>query len=161
MQKLSLRFANFIAVSALALITIGSWSSCQTEGCTDVKSDNFDPKAKKDDGSCVPWRDKFASDYSGINACAGSADESVSFVIAQSSTVEDGIVISVPSEGLLFTATVDSQNGFTIEQQDISYQGSIISISGSGSLTGKTVTISYSLVSGPLTVPCTLTGDQP
>ncbi|MBK6622079.1 MAG: hypothetical protein IPH04_15585 [Saprospirales bacterium] len=161
MQKFSLRFVHLFAVVIISFFGISLLSSCQTEGCTEPMSDNFDPKAKKNDGSCVPWRDKFAANYTGINACAGSADEGVSFVIAQSSTTEDGIVVSIPSEGMLFTAKVDSQNGITIAEQDISYQGSIISISGSGSLTGKTITISYSLTSGPLTVPCTLTGDQP
>lgn len=42
---------NYILLLALAFITL-TISSCNKEGCTDETATNYDPKAKKDDGSC-------------------------------------------------------------------------------------------------------------
>ena len=124
-------------------------------------SDNYDPKAKKNDGSCVPWRDKFVANYTGKNACAGSLDEDVTVVITLSGTTDDGIVVSIPSQDLLFTAKVTSQNGFAIENQEIPYKGSTVNISGTGLLKNSAeISISYNLTSGPLNVPCSVTGNQ-
>jgi len=161
MQKNSFRFVNFIALIALSAFSIGVLSSCQPDGCTDPQSDNYDPKAKKDDGSCIPWRDKFVGSYSGNNACAGSAEEVVTIAINHSGASDDGIVISVSGQNLLFTARVTSQNGITIENQEITYKGSTVNISGTGSLKNQSeLMINYSLVSGPLTIPCSVTGNQ-
>lgn len=37
----------------LITATLLPLSSCRKEGCTDITASNFDPEAKKDDGSCV------------------------------------------------------------------------------------------------------------
>jgi hypothetical protein len=155
-NKLHLTFAIVLAIFSASALT-----SCQTEGCTDPQSDNYDPKAKVSDGSCVPWRDKFSGNFNGNNACAGSADQVITIVITPSATQDDGVVISVPSAGLLFTATVAASAGLTIPKQTINYQGSTVDITGSGTLENESeLSISYFLSSGPLTVPCTLSGNQ-
>ncbi|MCB9284124.1 MAG: hypothetical protein H6563_08640 [Lewinellaceae bacterium] len=161
MKKTSLRFAHLFAGFALVALSTGALTGCQPEGCTDPMSDNYDPKAKKNDGSCVPWRDKFIASYSGINGCAGSANQDVSILITESGTTEDGVVITVSGSGMVFTATVSTKTGLTIPDQQINYQGGTVNISGSGSLKNETeLTLDYELVSGPLTVPCSVTGNQ-
>lgn len=42
-----------LVVIALSLLTVGTFTSCQKEGCTDPESLNYDADAKKDDGSCI------------------------------------------------------------------------------------------------------------
>ena len=161
MKKTSLRFANLIAGLALVAVSASVLTSCQPEGCTDPMSDNYDPKAKKNDGSCVPWRDKFIASYSGKNGCAGSADQDVSILITESGTTEDGVVITISGAGLLFTGTVSTKTGLTIPDQQINYQGGVVHIAGSGSLKNETeLTLEYELTSGPLTVPCSVNGNQ-
>lgn len=49
---MKIRFTSLVIV-AVAMIAMGTLSSCQTEGCTDPNSLNYNPDAKKDDGSCV------------------------------------------------------------------------------------------------------------
>jgi len=39
-------------INAIALISIGSFSSCKKEGCTDPLASNYNPAATSDDGSC-------------------------------------------------------------------------------------------------------------
>lgn len=39
-------------INAIALVSIGSFSSCKKEGCTDPLATNYNPAATKDDGSC-------------------------------------------------------------------------------------------------------------
>jgi len=160
MKTTALHFVNLIALFALIAVSASILTSCQPEGCTDPMSDNYDPKAKVDDGSCVPWRDKFIANYTGTNACTGSSAEDVSIVITTSGTTEDGIVITVPGAGLIFTATVDAKDSFTVPVQEILYKGAPVDISGSGGLSGAELTINYDLAVEPLSVSCSLAGNQ-
>lgn len=53
--------AMLIAAFGLALV----FSGCREEvGCTNRKSDNYNPDAVRDDGSCINARDKFLGIYS-------------------------------------------------------------------------------------------------
>lgn len=52
----------FIFFSSLILII--AVSSCQPErGCMDETADNYNASAEKDDGTCIPSRDKMIGDY--------------------------------------------------------------------------------------------------
>ncbi|HET6242903.1 MAG: Ig-like domain repeat protein [Bacteroidetes bacterium] len=44
---------NLKLLSMIALASVMVFSSCKREGCIDPTSLNYDPKAKKDDGSCL------------------------------------------------------------------------------------------------------------
>lgn len=161
MRNTSLPFRNLLLAASLAVFTLGSLTSCQQEGCTDPESDNYDPQATVNDGSCIAWREKFNGSFTGNNACAGDGDQVTVITITPSANDEDAVVVSVPGADLLFTATVASANGLTIGKQTIPYQGSTVTISGAGTLkNGSELRIDYKLDSGPLTVPCTLTGNQ-
>lgn len=39
-------------INAIALVSVGAFSSCKKEGCTDPLATNYNPAATKDDGSC-------------------------------------------------------------------------------------------------------------
>ena len=54
---------NLALILSLFLFSLSfGFSSCKT-GCTNPKSDNYNPDATKDDGTCVAWRDKFIASY--------------------------------------------------------------------------------------------------
>jgi len=39
-------------INAIAIVSIGTFTSCKKEGCTDPLASNYNPTATKDDGSC-------------------------------------------------------------------------------------------------------------
>jgi hypothetical protein len=54
--------SNVILLAVLYTFTV-TFSSCSKEGCTHSCASNFDPKAKKDDGSCKGCKNLKASNY--------------------------------------------------------------------------------------------------
>lgn len=149
------------ALLALAFVSLTALTSCQPKGCTDPMSDNYDPKAKENDGSCVPWRDKFIGNYPGKNGCAGFGEQDVNIAITASGTSDDGIVIAVPAVGLLFTAKATGSTNLIIPSQQITYQSATVTISGSGSLINDLeIQIDYVLANPPISNICVLTGKK-
>ena len=58
-----------LLVPVLVLAMIGL-SACKEEiGCTDRNSDNYNPDAVRDDGSCINSRDKFLGVYRTLHLC--------------------------------------------------------------------------------------------
>jgi hypothetical protein len=161
MKKSPFQLLRLLPLLVLTVLATGLLSSCQPEGCTDPMSDNYDPKAKKDDGSCVPWRDKFIATYSGDNACPGTGTADATIVISASATSDDGIVVSSLEAGVIFTARITGQQALTIPSQTILYKGEEVDISGTGTLKNETeLEIEYTLKSGPISNACMMAGTQ-
>lgn len=125
-------------------------SSCGKEkGCTTLESDNFDPDAEEDDGSCIPWRDKFIGSYLVISdMCAGGT---YSLSIIASTQDELKIVINNLNNvsGISLVADV-SANSFTIPQ--VTLQGQ--TIFGNGQLNGDILNINYTVDDGNGSFSC-------
>ena len=49
MKKLNLNFM----ILFIGIMSVLSLTGCQKEGCTDANANNYDPDAKKNDGSCL------------------------------------------------------------------------------------------------------------
>ena len=145
---------NCVAYSIVFCIVITLTNSCAKKGRTDPKSDNYNAEVKKDDGSCVPWRDKFAGTYSVSDNCITSGS-TYSLTITNSSDNEDKIVITAGTFN--FDAEVTGQNTADIPEQ----QGNaVFTISGGLDISGKTITMNYSLSSQDAPLTCTATGDR-
>ena len=44
---------NIISILTISILLTTLFTACKKDGCTDPLANNFDPKAKKDDGSCT------------------------------------------------------------------------------------------------------------
>lgn len=132
------------------LFTFGSLTSCKKEGCTDSVAENFDSKAKEDDGSCVYPREKFFGSYSVTESCS-SGSYSYNISVAESSTGKTFLIINNFGDyGVNITATV---SGSTISFNETK---SGINFSGQGSISGSALTISYTASAGGATDVCTM-----
>ena len=139
------------------LLVVGTMTSCGKEkGCTTLESDNFDPDAEEDDGSCIPWRDKFLGSFQIISDdCVGYQ---YSMTIVASGQSETKIVLNNLNDvsGISLVAEVQ-QNSFVIPQ--FTQQGQ--TISGNGILSGNVLTINYTVdAGGGNQISCTATGNK-
>lgn len=127
MQKVKMVLLGLVLFSTVTFI------GCKREGCTDCDAENYDSKAKKDDGTCqfegevVFWYDQTTADslvYDGATALtyyvdgavAGSSAASVYWTGAPSCG-QSGSVTVTKSLGnvknLSYTYSVKDQTGFT------------------------------------------------
>lgn len=109
---------TFHALSALMLVSVSLLflGSCGKEsGCNVFGSENYDPDAVIDDGSCIEVRDKFIGNY-GVNSdCFAAA------YLRTISETSDRFIVEVSNIGDTLgtvTALVSGPN-ITIEQQTV------------------------------------------
>ena len=153
MTKLNF-FANqagrLLMVLFLAL-TVSMATSCQKEGCTNPIAENFDSDADEDDGSCILPREKFLGSYN-VNENCSSGNYSYAISITPSTSNETQVIITNFYEsGDNVRATV---SGSSIEFNDTQ---SGITYSGTGTISGNTLTIIYTASAAGQTDNCTKT----
>lgn len=151
---------NFKTLSLLVVLsTIVLLLSCQRdEGCTDPASENFDPDARRDDGSCIPVIDKFLGTYSVEEECS-SDFYNYTMSITGSSSDDFGLVIANFGDFQQpVTARVDGDFISIPDQSFSNNNGSINITNGLGELQGSTLTITYSYtIDGSATEICAKT----
>lgn len=111
-------------------------TSCATEGCTDPNAENYDANADNDDGTCILAREKFLGTYDLTENCSTGTD-SYTLTITASSASDDGIVIANFYSFSTITATVNGET-FTFDQTE-----DTINYSGTGTISGNTLSINY------------------
>ncbi len=134
-----LLLALFLAAGTL------TFTSCTKKGCTDSQSDNYDPDAKEDDGTCIPWKNKFIASYTFTESCDGSTPATYTLTITPSASAENKVIMTL-SDGvasLAFTATVTGETSLQIENQTVNAGGISLTIQGSGSIAGNTLSLNY------------------
>jgi hypothetical protein len=103
-------------------------------------------------------REKFLATYAVVENCPSSGTDNYDITITASAASDNGIIISgfygVP--GLSITATV-SGSSMTIPQQTVTFQGVAVNVSGSGTINGNSLTITYSLTIGAQGETCAMT----
>lgn len=138
-----------LAMLSLAVLTFGS---CKKEGCTDATAKNYNESAKKDDGSCISYREEMVGAYKvNVNVtCGGGYSEVLNnetLTITESSSANNKIVIT--GEGFILTATVN-QTAITIDNQsDNEY-----SYSGSGQISGSNINLNISEYDSEISESC-------
>lgn len=136
----------FVMIFSLAIL-----SSCKKEGCTDAEAENYSSEATEDDGTCTYANEKFIGSYDVSESCS-SGSYTYSTTITESATGKEFIVIN--NFGDYDVAVVATVSGSNITFDD-TVEG--INFSGSGSISGSTLTIIYTASSGGLTDSCTKT----
>lgn len=115
-------FRPFLAIFLCAILA----SACKKDsGCTQFGTDNYDPEAVIDDGSCIETRDKFLGDFQVSSDCFADNYMRVISVTSEQYTV----TISNLADTL---GTVNAQvfgTDITIEPQIL---GTGISVEGAG-----------------------------
>lgn len=148
-------FINFAMAALVAFGTLG-YSGCGKKGCMTEADDSYDASATEADPSlCNPTGtvNKFVGTFQGTETC-GSGTDAYSITITASSNAYTILVSNLYDAGSSFTvsATV-SQSSITIANQTVNS----VAISGSGSISGNTLTVSYTLTYQGVSDTCTLT----
>ncbi len=118
-------------------------TGCAEEGCTDPMSDNYNIDATKDDGTCIPWRDKFIAQYTVSESCP-SGNYTYEINIVQGSASADAVIINnIGGSNSAINGTVNNTS-VNIPNQNITVGGLAISVNGSGSINGNLLIINYS-----------------
>lgn len=152
-----IRFQSLISMTVLALFVLSGTSlvSCKKEGCTNEKSDNYDPDAKEDDNSCILWREKLVGKYNGNISCIGQA--AVNAQIEITASVDGDAAIVIQSGDQQFKGTMTSSTVFNIPDQERTVGALVIKASGQGEIKeGKNLT----MVVTTNGVVCTWTGTK-
>lgn len=121
---------------AIILILI-AFSSCKKhEGCTKFGSENFDPDAVINDGSCIHIRDKFLGSFNVYSNCSDN------YELLITETIDDYVVAISNLADSLPTIEADVYgNNITIEPQTLF---PAVNIEGAGVFTtDSTIEMSY------------------
>lgn len=151
---------NFINLAMAAMVAVGTvaYTGCGKKGCTNEADDKYDTAATESDPeACNPTGtvSKFVAQYQVTEGCGANTD-TYNIGITASST-EYGIVVSnFYNVGSSVTGKV-KQSTFTIDSQSL---GATYTVSGSGSLSGSTITINYTISGGGNSVTCSATGNK-
>lgn len=123
-------------------------SSCDKQGgCTDPSAENFDPAAEVEDGTCTPQREKFIGVYVGQASCLQPPNGIYQSEVKPANDNLNDILITNLAGRFLnpVRATVD-RSAITIQRQDPDGIG--LYISGSGTIIGNNLNISFETVYG-------------
>ena len=149
-----------LGVASLSMV----FTSCNTDECKDVVCENggvctsgtCDCPAGYEGTLCAELsRDKFIGTYSGNETCTVGTD-TYSIQLTTSSTATKFNIVNLYNQS--FTAIADADgNSFTIPSQTV---GSNVTAAGSGTISGNSITITYTINDGTTTNTCTYTGTK-
>lgn len=119
------------------------------EGCTDPLAENFDPSAELENATCITQRQKFLGLFNSIESSNNPNNPSQTFyseVRAANDNLTDILFFNFNNRFINPVRALVNRTTFTIDIQDPDGTGHYIT--GSGSIAGNTVTISYRIKGG-------------
>ncbi len=151
----------------LMLSTVAFLGACKKDACKDVTCQNG---GSCTDGSCVcpagfegsncevSTRAKFLGFYNVTETCPGEV-YSYTFTITAGPSSATAIIIDNITGWGPITGTV-SGNGLTIPTQQVTEMGDIVTVVGSGQISGNTLNMSYTLSADGESTSCTAIGTR-
>jgi len=103
-----------LSSALLALMLVFSTAACKKEGCTDPAANNYDEKAKEDDGSCE--YDAVNTTLSGDITEDMTLDSQHEYTIAGGVHVKDGATLTIPAGTVIKSDPNESVAYLLIEQ---------------------------------------------
>jgi hypothetical protein len=143
-------------LAAFFIVGTSAMTSCSKKGCTDPTSDNYDAEAEEDDDSCEDPRPKFVGSYN----VSEPGDVTYQLTISNSSSDDRTIILSsnwgFPDVDPFNLSATVSQSDLTIAAQTAAGA----TISGNGAISGKVLTITYSVTANGSTETFTATATK-
>ncbi|MFT7154571.1 MAG: hypothetical protein ACI9Z7_001644 [Alteromonas macleodii] len=140
-MKATLKHISLVLTLLGGIVISSSMSGCKEEvGCTTRTSDNYNPDAVRDDGSCINSRDKFLGIYSILHihwpdSFPDQLNQQTRFMtIAQDDLREqedDVKILNFGTDSLTVRALISRQR-LTIPRQDLSVRGIPMTFQGEG-----------------------------
>jgi len=136
-----LKHISLVLALLVGVVTVSALSGCKEEvGCTTRTSDNYNPDAVRDDGSCINSRDKFLGIYSILHinwpdSFPNQANQQTRFMtIAEDNLreAEDDIKIYNFGADSITVRALVFRNRITIPRQDLSVRGIPMTFRGEG-----------------------------
>lgn len=156
MKKTVLSFTKALGLVTLFTISIVSFNGCtKKKGCMTMTDDKYDATAEEADATmCDPdgTSNKFVGSYNVVETC-GTGNDNYTITITKSSTGDYKILISnfFNTFGSTVVNADVSQSNVTIPSQTITG----ITVNGSGSMSGTTLNLSYTVSSSAGQTSCT------
>lgn len=157
----SILLAGFLTVGAFSTAV---FTSCNPDACKDVVCQNG---GNCTDGTCscpsgfegsnceILSRTKFLGTYSGNETCTIGNDTYSIQCTAHSDSTKFNI-INLYNQSFTAISTAD-KNAFTIPSQSV---GANVTVTGSGTITGNSITITYTITDLATSNTCTYTGTK-
>lgn len=102
---------SILRITALFIVALvfGSTGCDETHGCMDSTADNFDPTVDKEDGSCIPARDKLIGYFDYYSRTIGTLNLNGTVIVDTLDTLGWMHITEANTDALDFKANVDGQ----------------------------------------------------
>ena len=126
------------------------------------QSENYNPDAKKDNGSCDLWKNKFLGTYSGTWKCDAPTQKDMTVTVSDAEGDNVSLVLTFSDGSQKLITKVNTKNSFKIDAQAISTERGNETVSGIGLLnTNATITFECRyMIDGIESTTCIFNGSK-
>jgi len=155
-----MRKVFFYSLPLLIFCFVGLFSACNKKGCTTFEAQNFDKKAKSDDGSCTFLTDEFTHKFTGKEICSDLTEDDQALIITRNESTSDQVILNNLTRFAISPVAKVSGKSLVIENQNHQSGFLNVIINGTGTLTGNNIVIDYVTTINNEVLECSYTGTK-